>query len=59
MILLFFKYISLNTYQQVVLKDNQSVEEGQQIAEELLKKLEVEEADFLVGAYHDMLLKNK
>lgn len=42
---------------EVVLNEDQSLEEGQKIAEELMTQLGVREADLISGAYLDMLLK--
>ena len=40
---------------QVVMKENQSAEEGEQIARDLMSKLGVEEEDLINGAYIDLL----
>lgn len=42
---------------EVVLKDGQSVEEGQAIAENLIKQLGVKKENLITGAYMDMLAK--
>ncbi|XP_045175178.1 uncharacterized protein LOC123536246 [Mercenaria mercenaria] len=44
---------------EVVMKDGQSVEEGQAVANELMKKLDVHESDLISGAYMDLILNNK
>lgn len=41
------------------MKDGQSMEEGQSIANDLLDKLGVEESDLIPCAYMDLILKNK
>ncbi|KAL9984278.1 hypothetical protein ACROYT_G006553 [Oculina patagonica] len=40
---------------EVVMKENQSATEGEQIARDLMTKLGVEEADLIKGAYIDLL----
>ena len=40
---------------QVVLKDEQSVEEGQEIADDLMEKLGIGTDDLIVGAYMDLI----
>lgn len=40
---------------EVVLRDEQSLTEGQQIAEDLMVKLDVNEEDLISGAYFDKL----
>ncbi|KAK6192597.1 hypothetical protein SNE40_004041 [Patella caerulea] len=42
---------------EVVMKENQTTEEGQQIAEDLMKKLDIQENSLITGAYMDLLLK--
>ncbi len=42
---------------EVQMRDGQTPEEGQQIAEELMKKLDVQKEDLIAGAYIDLLLK--
>lgn len=42
---------------EVVLKPEQSVDEGTTIANEMMKKFEIEEKDLIQGAYMDKLLK--
>lgn len=42
-----------------MLDDKQSVEEGQAIADDLRKKLEVDESHLLTGAYMDMILQKQ
>jgi predicted adenylyl cyclase CyaB len=42
---------------EVVLNSNQSVEDGQAIAEDLMLKLGVDKADLLEGAYMDLIEK--
>nr|XP_019533946.2 uncharacterized protein LOC109405348 [Aedes albopictus] len=42
---------------EVVLKPEQSVDEGTAIANEMMKKFEIEEKDLIQGAYMDKLLK--
>ena len=44
---------------QVILKDGQSLEEGQAIAHDLMQKLGVKDKDLLTCAYMDLLLKDK
>ncbi|XP_060573894.1 uncharacterized protein LOC132731695 isoform X2 [Ruditapes philippinarum] len=44
---------------EVVMKDGQSVEEGQAIANDLMTKLDIQESDLISGAYMDLILKNK
>lgn len=41
---------------QVVLTEEQSVEDGERVACELMKELGVEEEDLISGAYLDLLL---
>lgn len=41
---------------QVVLTEEQSVEDGERVAQELMKELGVEEEDLISGAYLDLLL---
>ena len=43
---------------EVVLGDGDSVEEGQKVADELMKKLGIEKEDLVVGAYADHLKKD-
>ncbi|XP_046665248.1 uncharacterized protein LOC124357464 isoform X3 [Homalodisca vitripennis] len=43
---------------EVGLRDTQSVEEGQVIAQELMSQLGVSETDLLAGAYMDMMQKH-
>ena len=47
------------TASQVVLNENQCLEDGQLIAEDLRKKLEVCESDLITGAYMDLILQKK
>ncbi|XP_060074499.1 uncharacterized protein LOC132554209 [Ylistrum balloti] len=42
---------------EVMMKEGQTTEEGQQIAEDLMDKLGVKQSDLLSGAYMDMILK--
>ena len=42
---------------QVVMKADQSQEEGVQIAEDLKKERRIKESDLLSGAYMDLILK--
>ncbi len=42
---------------EVQMRDGQTPEEGQQIAEETMKKLDVQKEDLIAGAYIDLLLK--
>jgi len=44
---------------EVVLNDDQTVEEGEAIAHDLMEKLGVPKANLLKGAYMDMLENNK
>ncbi|KAL8573098.1 hypothetical protein ACOMHN_027358 [Nucella lapillus] len=44
---------------EVCLKDGQSAEEGQAIANDLMQKLGVKEEDLLTCAYMDLILKEK
>ena len=44
---------------QVVMKEGQTIEEGQRIAEDLMSKLGINKEDLIEGAYMDLLLKNK
>ena len=41
---------------QVVLRDDQSIEDGRKIAEDLMNKLDIREEDMITCAYMDMLL---
>ena len=41
---------------QVVLTENQSLEEGEKIANDLMNKLDIEEKNLLSNAYMDLLL---
>jgi len=43
--------------QQVVLEDSQTEQEGQEIAGDLMKKLEISESNLITNAYIDLLLK--
>lgn len=52
-ILFFFFYL------QVMLRDDQSVEDGQKIAEDIMTKLSISKNDLLDCAYMDIILKNK
>ena len=42
---------------QVVLRDDQSVEEGEQIAKGLMEQLQVQPSQLLNGAYMDLILQ--
>ena len=42
---------------QVVMEDDQALADGEKIANELMKKLGVDEKDLVTGAYMDLLLK--
>ena len=42
---------------QVVLRPEQTVEEGQEVAEKLMKQLDVKPENLLTGTYMDLLLK--
>lgn len=44
---------------QVVLREDQSLEDGRVIAEELMVSLGVEEDHLLTGAYMDMILEGQ
>ena len=44
---------------EVMLKEGETAEEGQTVAEELMEKLNVGEDDLISGAYMDMLLAKK
>uniref|UniRef100_A0A0B6YQD8 CYTH domain-containing protein n=1 Tax=Arion vulgaris TaxID=1028688 RepID=A0A0B6YQD8_9EUPU len=44
---------------EVMLQDDQSVEDGQKIAEEIMDKLDISSSELLDCAYTDMILKNK
>ena len=44
-------------FKQVVMKPDQSQDEGVQIAENLKKELGIKESDLLSGAYMDLILK--
>lgn len=41
------------------MKDNQTLEEGQKIAEDLMSKLGVEQNDLVTGAYMDLICATK
>lgn len=43
---------------EVVMKEDQTAEDGKKVAEDLMEKLNVVEADLLAGAYLDMLKKS-
>nr|XP_039248562.1 uncharacterized protein LOC120326357 [Styela clava] len=51
----------LGTYMEleVQMQSGQSVEEGNKIAKDLMKKLGIEESDLITGAYMDLLLKKQ
>lgn len=40
---------------QVVLRDDQTSEDGERIASDLMEKLGVDKADLIAGAYTDLL----
>lgn len=40
-----------------MLRDDQSPEDGQKVAEDLMEKLGVDKADLIAGAYNDLLLQ--
>ncbi|MCG8465564.1 MAG: class IV adenylate cyclase, partial [Xanthomonadales bacterium] len=42
---------------EVVLEDDQSLEQGEAIAQDLMQKLGIEPKDLIQGAYMDLLLK--
>lgn len=42
---------------EVTLKEEESVEDGEKIAQNLMEKLGVEKEDLISGAYHDLLNK--
>lgn len=42
---------------EVVLRSDQSLEQGQAIAEDLMLKLEVDQTDLISGAYLDQLIQ--
>ncbi|GAB6022551.1 hypothetical protein CHUAL_006657 [Chamberlinius hualienensis] len=44
---------------EVVMNEDQTFEEGKQIAEDLMKKLNIKEDDLIECAYIDLLIKNK
>uniref|UniRef100_A0A665TFV7 Si:ch211-156b7.4 n=1 Tax=Echeneis naucrates TaxID=173247 RepID=A0A665TFV7_ECHNA len=44
---------------EVVMRPDQTVEEGQQVAEELMEQLEVSQESLVTGAYVDLLLKEQ
>lgn len=54
-----FFYSSNNTMTtpQVMLTDDQSLDDGEKIANDLQEKLGVKQEDLLTGAYMDMILK--
>ena len=39
------------------MKDGQTIEEGQKIADDLMQKLGISNSDLISGAYIDMILK--
>lgn len=43
---------------EVVMREDQSAEDGKRVAEELMEKLNVVEADLMAGAYLDLLKKS-
>lgn len=51
-------YLSKPNNFQVCLKPEQSLEEGEQIARDLMKKLGIQETDLISGAYADLLSKS-
>ena len=44
---------------EVVMREDQSAEDGKRIAEELMEKLNVTETDLIAGAYMDMLTRKE
>jgi len=44
---------------EVVLRPEQSAEEGQLIAAELMRRLKIDPADLIAGAYMDLLLRRE
>jgi len=44
---------------EVLMKENQSLKEGEEIAKDLMSKLGVKEADLVKGAYIDLLSEQK
>ena len=42
---------------EVCLRDEQTVEEGQAIANDLMGKLSIKDKDLIAGAYMDLILK--
>lgn len=42
-----------------MLKEGQAVSEGEEIARDLMDKLRVREGDLIIGAYMDLLLKQR
>ncbi|XP_015599660.1 uncharacterized protein LOC107269845 [Cephus cinctus] len=44
---------------EVVLRDNQNVSEGEEIANDLMKKLDVKKENLISGAYLDLLIRKK
>jgi adenylate cyclase class IV len=44
---------------EVCLREDQTVDQGQEIAEDLMAKFGLDEKDLIVGAYMDKLLANK
>ena len=54
-----FHYIRLLIHLQVVLEDEQTEQQGEEIAKGLMKKLDISESDLVTNAYIDLLLKNE
>ena len=52
-------YSNTNYVMQVVMKEGQALTEGEEIANDLMKKLGISDQDLVTGAYMDLILKSQ